>query len=87
MTFYAWIGRRNGDIFDDDTVAFSLAEATSNKGADSIRVEWEERVLLPNATQIQGAYLVDLDRHSSLEFTIQLQDEGRERSGNWRAWR
>ena len=75
MTFYAWVGRRNGDNFDDDTVDFSRAEANSNKGADSIRVEWEDRVVLPNATQIEDVYLVDLDRHSSLEFTIQLQDE------------
>ena len=38
MTFYAWIGRSDGEDFDEDVVIFSTAEAQSVKGASSILV-------------------------------------------------
>ena len=73
MTVYAWIGRKDGDDFDDDIVDFSLAEATSAKGASSIGVQ---RDFPDNALEIAlDTFVVDLNRQSSVEFTIQLQDE------------
>ncbi len=75
MTFYAWIGSRSGARFDDDTVDFSLAEAQSDKGASNLLVTHDVPV---NAWQIGGPggeYIVDMTRRSSVEFTIQLQDE------------
>ncbi len=74
MTVYAWIGRRNGAVFDDDTVVFSKAQATSEKDADSLFVTHDVPV---NAARVggDGAYIVDLDRRSSVEFTIELRDE------------
>lgn len=74
MTVYAWIGRRNGAVFDDDTVVFSKAQATSEKDADSLSVTHDVPV---NAARVggDGAYIVDLDRRSSVEFTIELRDE------------
>ena len=38
MTFYAWIGRRDGDEFDEHTVNYSKAEAHSAKGPTASRV-------------------------------------------------
>ena len=38
MTFYAWIGRRDGDDFDEDSSNFSKAEAKSDKDATSLLV-------------------------------------------------
>ena len=75
MTFYAWIGRRNGDDFDEDSVDFSKAEARSDKGPSNLLVTHDVPV---NAWQIEGEggeLIVDMDRRSSVEFTIQLQDE------------
>lgn len=75
MTFYAWIGRRNGDDFDEDSVDHSKAVARSEKGPSSLLVTHDVPV---NAWQIGGeggAWLVDMDRQSSVEFTIQLRDE------------
>ena len=74
MTFYAWIGRQDGDEFEEHTVNYSKAEAHSAKGADSIRVTWRDRDIPPNALKVDGAYIVDLDINS-VEFTIQLQDD------------
>ena len=71
MTVYAWIGRRDGADFDEDLVAFSKAEAHSAEGASSIRVQPD---ISPNALQIDDAYVVDLNRHSSVDLTIQLLD-------------
>ena len=75
MTFYAWIGRRNGDDFDEDSVDHSKAVARSNKGPSSLLVTHD---VPANAWQMGGeggAWIVDMDRRSSVEFTIQLQDE------------
>ena len=74
MTFYAWIGLRDGDEFEEHTVNFSQAEARSVEGPDSIRVTWRERDIPLNALQIEEAYVVDLDI-DSIDFTIQLLDD------------
>ena len=75
MTFYAWMGRRNGDDFDEDSVDHSKAVAVSNKGPSGLMVTHD---VSANAWQIGGdggAWIVDMDRRSSVEFTIQLLDE------------
>ncbi len=74
LTFYAWAGRRDGDEFDERTVAFSKAEARSVMGADSISVVWDDRDIPSNAYQVDEAYIVDLDI-DSVEFTVQLLDD------------
>ncbi len=75
MTFYAWIGRRDGDEFEEHTVNFSNAEARSAKGADSIRVTWDDRDVPDTAFRMDDeTYIVDLDI-DSIEFTIQLLDD------------
>ena len=75
MTFYAWVGRTDGDEFDEDTVNFSKAEAHSAKGADSISVTWDDRDIPANAFKMDDeTYIVDLDI-DSIEFTIQLLDD------------
>ena len=74
MSVYAWVGRRDGDRFDEDTVDFSMASAKSEKDADSLSVQHD----IPAGTARiggNGALIVDLDRRSSVEFTIQLLDE------------
>ncbi len=75
MTFYAWVGSRNGDDFDEDSVDHSKTVAQSDKGPSSLLVTHDVPV---NAWQIggdDGAWIVDMDRRSSVEITIQLQDE------------
>ena len=72
LTFYAWIGSRDGDEFDEDSDDFSKAEAKSDKGASNILVRHD---VPANAAQVEEAWIVDLDRTSSIEFTIQLEDE------------
>ena len=76
MTFYAWIGRRDGDNFDEDTVRTSQRPRRSQtRDADSLLVRG---MMLPQCCPIggdDGSIIVDLDRYSSIEFTIQLQDE------------
>ena len=73
VTFYAWTGRRDGDEFDEDSAEYSKAEARSDKGAAAILVRHDIPV---NAFLIDDTtFLVDMDRHSSIEFTLQLQDE------------
>ena len=75
MTFYAWIGGRDGDEFDERAVDFSKATAHSAKGADSIRVTWDDRDVPDTAFRMDGeTYIVDLDI-DSIEFTIQLLDD------------
>ena len=75
MTFYAWVGRTDGDEFDERTVNFSKAEAHSAKGADSISVTWDDRDIPANAFKMDDeTYIVDLDI-DSIEFTIQLLDD------------
>ena len=73
-TFYAWIGFRDGEEFEEHTVNFSKAVARSVKGPDSIKVTWRERDLPLTALRIEEAYVVDLDINS-IDFTIQLQDD------------
>ena len=74
MSIYAWVGRRDGQEFDQDTANFSKARAKSVKDADSIFVQHD---VPTNAARIggDGAFIVDLDRRSSVEFAIQLLDE------------
>ena len=74
MTFYAWIGRRNGDEFDEDNANYSKAEAVSVKGASNLSVTHDVPI---HAWQTSrgDALIVDMDRQSSVEFTIQLQDD------------
>lgn len=73
MTIYAWIGRRNRAAFDKDTANFSRAQAKSEKAADSLLVTHD---IPAGAARIDGdgAFIVDLDRRSSVEFTIRLVD-------------
>ena len=81
MTFYAWVGRRNGDDFDEDSVDHSKAVARSDKGPSSLLVTHD---VPANAWQIggdDGAWIVDMDRRSSVEFTIQLAGRGRCHAG------
>ena len=74
MSIYAWVGRRDGQEFDEDTANFSKARAKSVKDADSLFVQHD---VPANAARIggDGAFIVHLDRRSSVEFTIQLLDE------------
>ena len=74
-TFYAWVGLRDGDEFDEDTVEFSTALTHSTKGPRSIRVTWDDRDIPANAYKLtDGEYIVDLDI-DSVEFTVQLLDD------------
>lgn len=76
MTVYAWIGGRHGSGFDVDTAQHSKARATSEKDADRLFVRHDA----PTGTALigrYGAFIVDLDRRASVEFTIQLlNDDG-----------
>ena len=72
MIFYAWVGGRDGDDFDEDTATFSKAEATSAEGPSSILVRHD---IPADAFQIDDAFIVDLDRRSLVEFIIQLRDD------------
>lgn len=73
MTVYAWVGARDGARFDKDTATFSEARARSEREADSLLVQHDAPA---NATRIKdAAFIVDLDRRSSVKFTIQLLDE------------
>lgn len=75
MTFYAWAGRRNGDDFDEDSVDHSKAVARSEKGPSSLLVTHDVPANAWRFGGEGGAWIVDMDRRSSVEFTIQLQDE------------
>ena len=74
MTIYAWVGRRDRQLFDKDTANYSTAHAKSEKDADSLLVQHN---VPANAAQIggDGAFIVDLDRRSSVQFTLQLLEE------------
>ena len=76
MTIYAWTGSRTRSGFDADTARFSKAQASSQKDADRLSVRHD----VPTDTARigrYGAFMVDLDRRSSVEFTIQLlNDDG-----------
>ena len=74
MTFYAWIGTRDGQEFDEDTADFSKAEARSDKGVDTISITSN---IDAEAAQVDGdgAYIVDLDRISAVTLRAQLEDE------------
>ncbi|MDE0187576.1 MAG: S-layer homology domain-containing protein [bacterium] len=76
-TFYAWVGRRDGDEFEEHTVEYSTALTHSAKGPRSIRVTPDDRDIPPTAFKMSGtddSYIVDLDI-DSVEFTIQLLDD------------
>ncbi|MYJ15319.1 MAG: S-layer homology domain-containing protein [Acidimicrobiia bacterium] len=74
MSIYAWVGKRDGQRFDRDTAVFSFARAVSEKDAESISVRHDAPA---TASRISGngALIVDLDRRSSVAFSIQLLDE------------
>ncbi len=74
MSIYAWVGRRDGEQFDKDTANFSKVQAKSERDADSLFVQHD---VPANAARIggDGAFIVNLDRRSSVEFTIHLLDE------------
>jgi hypothetical protein len=74
MSIYAWVGKRDGSRFDEDSAQFSRAQAKSEKDADRLVISSD---IPADAAQISGngAFIVDLDRRSSVEFTIQLVDD------------
>ena len=74
MTIYAWVGRRDRQLFDKDTANYSTAHAKSEKDADSLLVQHN---VPANAARIggDGAFIVDLGRRSSVQFTLQLLEE------------
>ena len=74
MSIYGWVGRRDREEFDDDMSDFSMAQAKSEKDADSLFVKHD---VPANAARMggDGAFIVDLDRRSSVAFAIQLLDE------------
>ena len=74
VTFYAWIGTRDGQEFDEDTADFSKAEARSDKGVNTISITSN---IDAEAAQVdgEGAYIVDLDRISAVTLRAQLVDE------------
>ena len=76
-TFYAWVGLRDGDEFEEHTVEYSTALTHSTKGPRSIRVTPDDRDIPPTAfkmSETDDSYIVDLDI-DSVEFTIQLLDD------------
>lgn len=76
-TFYAWVGLRDGDEFEEHTVDFSKALTHSTKGPRGIRVTPDDRDIPPTAFKVgemDESYIVDLDI-DSVEFTIQLLDD------------
>ncbi|MCQ3804853.1 MAG: S-layer homology domain-containing protein [bacterium] len=76
MSIYAWVGRRDGQRFDQDTADSSTARAKSEREADSLGVQHD---VPANAARIDGngAWIVDLSRRASVEFVIQLlNDDG-----------
>ena len=77
MTFYAWIGTRDGQEFDEDTADFSKAEARSDKGVDTISItsNIDAEAAQVEGVEGEGAYIVDLDRISAVTLRAQLEDE------------
>ena len=79
MTFYAWVGRGDGDEFDADSVDYHTAASRSSEGPDSLLITTDipanAALLEPGVTDAQ---IVDLDRQDAVEFTIRLLGE----SGN-----
>lgn len=82
LTFYAWIGDRDDQEFDEDTVRFDKAEARSDQGPDKFVItsnisENAGRVIDDDNTSpdIDGAWIVDRDVQRSVRLTIQLEDE------------
>lgn len=75
MSIYAWVGRRDGQRFDADSVTFIKAQAKSEKSAASLLIRHD---VPANAARIRGdgAFLVDMDRRASVRFTVRLLDEG-----------
>ena len=77
MTFYAWVGRRDGDEFDADSVDYQTAASRSSEGPDSLQIETDipaNAALLDPG--VDDAKIVDLDRQDAVEFTISLLGEG-----------
>ena len=76
MTFYAWVGRRDGDEFDADSDDYHTAASSSSKGPDALQITTD---IPANAALLEDgsidARIVDLDRQDSVEFTIRLLGE------------
>ncbi len=77
VTFYAWIGSRDGQNFDEDTADFSKAEATSDRGVGNISITSN---IDAEAARVEGdgafdTYIVDLDTVSTVTLRAQLEDE------------
>ncbi len=88
LTFYAWMGDRDGDEFDEDTGDYGRAEAISDKGPErfeiTANIPEHAAIFELDNDPLDGAYLVDRDVQRSISLTIQLEDgDGRvlEREG------
>ena len=80
ITFYAWIGNRDGQSFDRDTAEHSVATAQSIEDPANVLVRHD----IPEHAAVMRGDIHLMDRRSSVEFIIQLlDDEGRnlERAG------
>ena len=76
MTFYAWVGFRDGDEFDEDTVPFGKSEARSDMGVAEISITSNIASTAAKVTDSEeyDTYIVDLDRVSAVTLRAQLED-------------
>ena len=77
MTFYAWVGLRDGDEFDEDTASFGKSEARSDMGVAEISITSNiasTAAKVTKETEEYDTYIVDLDRVSAVTLRAQLQD-------------
>ncbi len=79
LTFYAWMGNRDGDEFDEDTGDYGRAEAISDKGPERFvithNIPENAGRFEDSGSDLNEAYLVDRDVQRSIRLTIQLEDE------------
>ncbi len=79
LTFYAWMGRRDGDEFDEDTERPGVAEASSDKGPTSFvitsNIAENAGRINDETSRLDGAWIVDRDVQRSVRLTIQLEDD------------
>ncbi len=68
ITFYAWIGRRNEDVFDRYKATYSPALVQLVEGGGDFSVTHD----IPEHAAVMGRDTYIVDRRSSVEFTIQL---------------
>ncbi len=76
ITVYAWVGRRNGEAFDETSAHYSKATArlTEAQGGSGFRVTHN----VPTHAAVMRQEALMVDRRSRVEFTIQLLDSGGE---------